>query len=242
MTRKTQFNWSLLNRYNLYSMLYSARAKVVNKKLTVDKIHAILRKHVKSHLPIRVKLDRDANNDAGIIYVGGLYDSIKDRKGSRAIELVLSYNPNDSHIKLTSYRWTRMCWLFADTILHEIIHMRQYRARSFKPIPGYQSTAQYAKERKEQEYYGDKDEIGAFSFNIACELYDRFGNDYGQAVKYMNSDEAKRHKRTTYYRYLKTFDFNHNHPIIKTVKKRIKFYLPYAPYGKPFVTTDHLTY
>ena len=106
--------------------------------------------------------------------------------------MVFSYNPLDQVIKISKSRWTKMCRLFADTVLHEIIHTRQYRARNFKDIPGYESTAYYAKDRKEQEYYGDRDEMGAFSFNIACDMIDRFGNDRKVIQKYMDSMQAKK--------------------------------------------------
>ena len=135
-----------------------------------------------------------------------------------------------------------MCRLFADTMLHEIIHVRQYRTREFKDIPGYESTAYYARDRKEQEYYGHKDEMGAFSFNIACELYDKFGEDFDTAKRYLDSNLAKRAKKSSYHKYLKTFDWNHNHPVIRSMKKKIIRNLPYAQIGKPFRTTNHLTY
>jgi hypothetical protein len=120
--------------------------------------------------------------------------------------------------------------------------MRQYRSRNFKDIPGYESTAYYHKQRVNQEYYGDRDEMGAFSFNIACDMIDRFGLDKPAIQKYMDSMQAKKHKKTTYHRYLAAFDWNHNHPKIRQMKKKIANQLDYAYVGKPFKTTNHLTY
>jgi hypothetical protein len=224
-------------------MLYRAKTEVVGKRLDVNELHARISKHIKQHLPVRVTKRRDTNQTPGVVYMGGMYHADYDHRGwSRYIEIVLSYHTLDDKIKITDYRWRRMCNLFADTMLHELIHVRQYRSRNFKDIPGYESTAEFAKQRKDQTYYGDKDEMGAFSFNIACEMVDRFGLDYRSAMDYMDSNEAKKHKRTSWHRYLHAFDWNHNHKIIRKMKKKVRNQLENAYVGKPFKTTDHLTY
>jgi hypothetical protein len=43
----------------------------------------------------------------------------------------------------------------ADTILHEIMHMRQYRRRKFKILPDYASTAEKTEQRAEQDLWTD---------------------------------------------------------------------------------------
>lgn len=241
---RKDFNWSLLTRNNLYSMLYNAGRELVGKKLPVKDIQKIISAQIKEHLPVKVvRKQNDPTQKPGLIYMGGTYYSEFDKLGyTRFIEVVLCYHPNDEKLKLTEYRWTRICALFADTILHEVIHMRQYRSRNFKAIPGYESTAYYHKQRVNQEYYGDRDEMGAFSFNIACDMIDRFGNDRKTILKYMDSMQAKKHKKTTYHRYLAAFDWNHNHPKVRQMKKKIAHQLDYAEAGKPFKTTNFLTY
>jgi hypothetical protein len=242
MARKP-FNWSQLTRGSLYSMLYKAGKDIVGKKLAVEDIQSILSKHIKKHIPIKVVSDRDPVTAPGYIYVGGTYYSILDRKNrSRFLEVIFSYHLLDEHLKITQYKWSRICHLFADTVLHEVIHTRQYRARNFKDIPGYESTAYYAKDRRQQEYYGDRDEMGAHSFNIACELYDRFGDNFSLAKQYLDSNDYKRHKRTTWFRYMKTFEHDHTHKIIRRMKRKILNQMPYAQIGKPFLTNCHLTY
>jgi hypothetical protein len=165
-----------------------------------------------------------------------------DRKGKTSIEVNFSYNPNDAKLKINEYRFTRLAVRFADVMLHEIIHMRQFRARNYKAIPGYQSTAEYAKDRKEQEYYGDRDEMGAFAFNIACEMVDRFGYAPAQIYRYMDTNEAKRHRNSWWNQYLKTFNWDHNHQIIRRMKSLVLYQLYNASVGKPFITNSYLTY
>jgi hypothetical protein len=223
-------------------MLYGLKPYVVNKRIAVRDLQKLLSTHIKNYLPVKVKMLNDLTHEAGLVYIGGTYYSDYDQEGKRQIEVVFSYKDLEDSVKLTERRWGRVCQLFADTILHEIIHMRQYRTREFKTIPGYESIAAKTKDRRTQEYYGHKDEMGAFAFNIACELYDKFGSDFNSAIAYIDSNKAKRNKKTCYYKYLKSFDWNHSHPVIRSLKKKIVRNLPYAQVGKPFKTTDYLTY
>lgn len=240
---RRDFNWSQLNRKNLYSMLYGAGRDIVGKKITVSKLHRKLSSHIKSALPVSIKkCQYDGKQTPGFPYVGGSYDSVQDKYGSdRFIEVVLSYHPKDYEVRITEYRWTRICAVFADTILHEMIHMRQYRSRNFKDIPGYESTAHYYKQRVDQEYYGHRDEMGAFSFNIACEMIDRFGNKPRAICFYMDTI-PKRHKRSTFAKFLATFDWDHDHIKVKQMKRKVLKQLEYAAIGRPFKTNNHLTY
>jgi hypothetical protein len=240
---RQDFNWSQLNRTNLYTMLYTAGADIVGKKMPVNTLHKKLSAHIKSCLPVTVKKwQYDAKQHRGFPYMGGAYDSVADKKGKKKfIEVVLSYNPLDIETKITQYRWRRLCSLFADTILHEVIHMRQYRSRNFKDIPGYESTAYYHRQRIDQEYYGHRDEMGAFSFNIACEMLDKFGYDPVAIRNHMDTLTI-RTKRGTFTKFLATFDWNHDHVKVHQMKQKVLRQLEYAAIGRPFKTTTHLTY
>jgi hypothetical protein len=240
---RESFNWSQLNRNNLYSMLYQAGDNIVGKKLTIKTLHSRLSSHIKSCLPVSIKKwQYDAKQDRGFPYIGGSYDSVLDKKGKKKfIEVVLSYHPHDQETRITRYRWTRLCSLFADTILHEMIHMRQYRSRNFKDIPGYESTAYYHKQRMDQEYYGHRDEMGAFSFNIACEMIDRFGYNPWVISNYMDNING-RTKKGTFTKFLATFDWNHDHIKVRQMKQKVLKQLEYAAIGRPFKTNTHLTY
>lgn len=239
---RSKFDWSALDRSTIYSYLYEARKQIVGQKLTIDEIHKILSTQAKKYLPVKTKMLRSAEQEHGIIYIGGCYYGDDDKsKESRFIEISFSYFIWDQYLKITNYRWQRICKVFADTVLHEIIHTKQYRSRHWKDISGYQSNAHLIKKRKDQNYYGHPDEIGAYAFNIACELYDRFGSNWSAARRYLDSDQVLKHKSSSYLRYFKTFDCNHNHTVIKRLKKKVIYYLPYTQIGKPFKTSDFLT-
>jgi hypothetical protein len=237
------FNWSALDRNMLYSMLYELKSEIVDKRLTISEITKHMSKHIKAHLPVRVVSSRYKPVKNGELWVGGAYYSDLDRTGKkRFIEIELAFPTNTNTMKTSSYRWDRICVLFADTMLHEIIHTRQYRARNFKDIPGYESTAYYAKDRKEQEYYGDRDEMGAHSFNLAQDMIDKFGFDTRAIKEYLDSPVPKRIRPNGWGRFMKSFEYNHAHPKVCQMKRKIMTQLENAHNGKPFKTSNHLTY
>ena len=236
------FNWSLLDRNILYSMLYRARRHIVGKSLPTSAIHSILSSHIKAHLPIRVTRKSRSKQLTKLIYVGGTYYSDYDQAGRRQIEIIFSYHPSDHELTITKHGWVKICQLFADTVLHEIVHMKQYRARGFKTINGYDSTAHAIAARVDQSYYGHTDEIGAFGFNIACELNSRFKGSKVNIADYLNSNPKRHHTRGSYTAYLDAFGWDYSHPVIKKLKRKILQQLPNAAAGKPFTTAEYLTY
>jgi hypothetical protein len=237
------FNWSLLDRDTLYSMLYSLKPEIVDRRLTIGEITQQISKHIKLHLPVKVRSSRYKPVKPGEIWVGGAYYSHLDKaKKKRFIEIELAFPTTADTMKTSLYRWERICTLFADTMLHEIIHTRQYRARNFKDIPGYESTAYYAKDRAMQEYYGDRDEMGAHSFNLAQDMIDKFGFDPTEIRNYLDSSIPKRVRPNGWGRFMKSFEYDHNHPKVKQMKHKIMTQLENAYLGKPFKTTNYLTY
>jgi len=86
---------------------------------------------------------------------------------------------------------------------------------------------------------GNEDEIDAYSFNIACELIDKFNMNQKKILKYLNEDQrGKNRKHNSWRMYLKAFQHNHNHKVIRKVKKKVLRYLPAAEYGRPYRTKE----
>ena len=243
MGRRTPFNWSLLDRDTLYSMLYELKPEIVDRRLPIGEITKLLSKHIKTHLPVKVTSNRHKPVKKGELWIGGAYHSYFDKAGNkRFIEIELAFPTTADTMKTSLYRWERICRLFADTVLHEVIHTRQYRARNFKDIPGYESTAYYAKDRAWQEYYGHRDEMGAHSFNLAQDMIDKFGFEPKIIKEYLDSAIPKRVRPNGWGRFMKSFDYNHYHPKVIQMKHKIMTQLENAYLGKPFKTPNHLTY
>ena len=242
MTRQA-FNWSALDRNTLYSTLYELKSEIVDRRLPIGEITRLMSKHIKARFPLKVTSNRYKPVKPGEVWVGGVYHSYFDVAGhKRFIEIELAFPTTANTMKTSLYRWERICKLFADTVLHEIIHTRQYRARNFKDIPGFESTAYYAKDRREQEYYGHRDEMGAHSFNLAQDMIDKFGFDTRAIKTYLDSPVPKRVRPNGWGRFMKAFEYDHTHPKVSQMKRKIMSQLEYAYNGKPFKTTNHLTY
>jgi hypothetical protein len=239
----TYFDWSILDRQGLIEMLWQIHPEVVDKTLTPAQFKSIVAKHIKTWLPVKVSLKSDPIVDLGWIYTGGTYYSDWDADNRKCIEVVFVYNPFESHVNIDQKKFKKMCNTFSDVVLHELIHMRQYRRRDFKVLPDYESNAEMSELRQEQSYLGCTDEIDAYSFNIACELLDKLGNDRNAVIEYLGKTHKKRKLRSHSLRfYLKAFEYNHSHPIIKRLIKRIIRYLPNAELGKPFRTADWINH
>lgn len=235
----SKFDWSSINRYELTNYIWSLYPKIINKEISIRHFHRILGDHIKKVVPIKLKKWGDNKVENNCIWIGGAYYSELDKEKQKSIELVLVYKSKAETIRITSKNFERSCRTISHTIMHELIHMRQYRRRKFKVLPAYNSTAEKTEQREEQTYLGCSDEIDAYSFNIACELLYKFQNDTGKVIEYLNQDQTgKRRNHNSWRMYLKAFNHDHEHPIIKRVKQKVVRYLPNALYGKPYRNRD----
>lgn len=241
--RRIYFDWSTVTRDYLFGILWESSVDIVGQKLPASKIFKILSSRIKhNQLPIKFSKKSSPEVEHGLLYLGGAYYSDYDRKKLPSIEVSVYYNPLDEHVCFTKTRFKNLCLLFADVILHEIIHMRQYRRRKFKSIPDYESYAENDQIRKDQEYFGCKDEIDAYGFNIACELLDKFKTEE-EVINYLGKQHRKGRLKSNCLRlYLKAFTYDNNHPIIRRLKKRITRYLSNARLGKPYKSPDWINY
>jgi len=193
-------------------------------------------------LPVIIRKKWEKRSDINMVYVGGTYYRDLDKAHQKCIEIEIFYKFGETTLLLSKQGFRRICCLIADTILHEIIHMRQYRRRKFKILPDYASTAEKTSQRQEQEYLGHSDEIDAYSFNIACDLMSKFRNNQKQVINYLNKKRFQRRDWNNWKSYLLAFDKNHNHPIIKRLKQKIVKYLPNTILGKPYKSKDWINH
>jgi hypothetical protein len=239
----TYFDWSLLNRNSITGFLYTLAPEIVNQPLTIEQFHTKITRLLKKHLPVRVRKSYNIKVDSGFVFVGGTYYSSYDEDDEKCIEVVFEYRPDQDILMLSNKRFVSICVNIADTLLHEIIHMRQFRRRDFKYLPDYASNAEKTERRQEQEYLGCSDEIDAYGFNIACELMDKFGKNKRKVVNYLNENQkGKKRRHNSWRMYLKAFEHDHNHPILQRVKKKVVRYLSAAEAGKPYRNKDWINW
>lgn len=243
MTRtRSKFDWSLLDRKDLTSYAYLINPELCEKRISIPKFHKILTKHIKSKVPIIATKKIEKTARLNEIYIGGTYYSDNDKRRKRCIEIIFCYGEGKT-ITITKRQFRQLCVQLADTILHEIMHMRQHRRRKFKVLPDYASTAESTTKRREQEYLGNTDEIDAYSFNIACALMQKFRNNTRKAVNYLDHNrKLSPMSNWGWAMYLDAFDRNHSHPIIRRLKKKIIRYFPNAQEGKPYKGKDWINH
>lgn len=238
-TLKVKFNWSVLDRETIASFIQPLATDLVNADLTIAQFHSKLTNHLKKLAPIRFRKTLNYQVKLNQIWIGGTYYSDWDQEKKKAIELVLVYPLFEERICINKQRFKGMCYTIADTLLHELIHMRQYRRRKFKVIPDYASTADKSQRREEQSYLGCSDEIDAYGFNIACELLEKFKGNSHCVIEYLSENQKGTQRRHNSWRmYLKAFQHDHNHPIVQRLKRKIVRYLPQAQSGKPYRNKD----
>lgn len=230
----TAFNWNTLTRQALSNSLSTIRSRVVNQPLTVDQLHRIISTRIREIVPIRVVKKIDKSVITGMVYIGGMYYSDYDEDLKKSIELIFVYKTTNAIISLKAARFTHLCNLFADTVLHEVIHMNQYRKRNHTMSYDYSSTVLTTKKRIEQCYLGNIDEIGAYSFNIACELLQKFKNSSDDVIRHIKDTQRIKYKSSSWKMYIKAFDYDHTHPVIQELKIKIILNLPAAAAGKPY--------
>lgn len=236
---RVKFDWSTLDRGTIASFMLSLAPELVNVSLTVTQFQSKLTSHLKKLAPIRFRKLANHKVEPNQVWVGGTYYSDWDQEKKKCIELVFVYPLFEENICIGKKRYAGMCNTIADTLLHELIHMRQYRRRRFKIIPDYASTAEKSERRAEQSYLGCSDEIDAYGFNIACELIEKFKGNYDSVINYLSENQKGKQRRHNSWRmYLKAFQHDHNHPIIQRLKKKIVRYLPLAYTGKPYRNKD----
>lgn len=237
------FDWSLLTRHTVSGLLYTLEPEVVKQKITVSEFHKKITNLLKKHIPVRVRKSYCEKVDPGFVYIGGTYFSGYDEDDLKCIEIVFQYRTTQKTLNLSPKRFSGICTNIADTLLHEIMHMRQFRRRNFKYLPDYASNAEKSEIRQEQSYLGCSDEIDAYAFNIACELHDKFAGDKTAIVNYLNENQiGKRRRHNSWRMYLKAFQHDHNHSIIRRIKKKVVRYLPQAQIGKPYKNKDWINY
>lgn len=226
------FNWNRIDRYFLIDYIIQIENIIINNKLTVDKFHQILTNHLKNLLPIKFEkiYDHSIKNNNNI-KIGGCYFYELDRNDKKSIQLTIHYSAIKNNVELTSKKLYNIAYCIANILMHEIIHMKQFRSRNFKLIKNYVSKSNKESLRLDQEYYGHNDEIDAWAFVIACELYDNIGH-YNKIIHIVTKLKYSTKNSDTFSEYLKIFK---NDPIvINKLKKKIISYIPAANRGKPF--------
>ena len=179
------------------------------------------------HLGVgEVTLDYIDQIGRGDMNLNATYDPWDDEDELDPYRIELLFNPKDKNgIKFSQDALEEIKHRLIDALEHEMIHSVQYQRRDFKQQKGYRS------KDREQSYLGNQDEIEAFAKNISSELLRHANKE--QAI-----DMIRKATSTTELRdklgnllspnlvgYLRAWDFNTRHPVIKKLLKKVYNYI-----------------
>lgn len=160
------------------------------------------------------------------IYITAYFDPDLDEEDEPSVEIVLMFNPSDKKVTMSSSAVKETVNSIVKAIAHEILHRAQYRKRD------YVDNRKYTKGKTpDQKYYGNTDEIEAFSHNIATEILQYTGYDFTKARSLMRNYKKVSSARLSngnlmspdFYNYVKEFGVNHS--VVKRLVKRIVHFI-----------------
>jgi len=177
--------------------------------------------------------------DAGDTSIIGFYDMETDREneagefavgsGDPPIEIVFVFSPKEKKISFKKDDIKFLAAAIAETLVHELIHMSQARAREWKETNTKKDYYRTVKMVHLGSYLGHDDEIEAHAFNIAGSLLDKFGTKR-QAVDFLKRPKMGVVQDHHFDMYLNTFGLGHE--VMKRLYKKVITYMDQRTSGK----------
>lgn len=182
-----------------------------NVKITPTQLTRILRSYVGTD-DVTVKTHRDKAVDKNQVVIAGLYDPEEDSSNFSSITIYATYNPDQKKIAIKDLNWKQLCIDLIECVGHEIVHQAQFRSREFDIGPNvFVSLSKNKNKKLDQEYLGNLDEVEAYGYSIATEIY----------LKYSPKEVTQRYiERSSLYKaYVAAFGAEH------TVVKKLIMYI-----------------
>jgi hypothetical protein len=208
------------DRKLLLSILDELREPVVGKFLFAHEVVNTIGHFIGKRFRIDVSHAESHEVEQNDIEFNGFYDSGLDEFGDIAIELYLITNPHNDFIILDDQGFNIIVRRCADSIIHELIHMKQSRSRDFLEVDDMAYTMVEDEELENQLYLGSRDEIYAYGYNIAQELLDT-GDLQTSLKKLEKVSSIKMEDSINLWAYVNTFYKDTNHPVLRRLIKRI---------------------
>jgi hypothetical protein len=151
------------------------------------------------------------------------YDELPEDGTNADIRILWHCHPNSRRVTITNAEWQRRRFYFYTLAMHELIHRYQDETRDeHASSKKFSPSAPEPFIRREQEYYGDYDEIEAHSHNAATELTTwypqlKFHDAVTECMQY-----SGRSITPTYNMYFVAFLDNLHHPTFRTFKRKVR--------------------
>lgn len=155
--------------------------------------------------------------DIGDLNFSATYDYELDSMDRPSIEIYFVFNPLDHTLIIDEETFDNISKRLCDTISHEQIHQRQYRSRYWEEYFDVDTDNPFL-------YLSNKDEIDAYSYNIANELLDY--TDCQKALSLLTKpSNITIEQSVNLWAYIQLFGSASN-PIIKRLLKKVSKILP----------------
>ena len=188
---------------------------VVNQVYSVDDLIDVVGHFVARKFRINVLHAKALEVEPAEVNINAFYDAERDERKKVSIELVFVTNPNDEYLILDEELWTLLVNRLADSLAHELIHMRQSRDREFLFVEHHSKRKIAIDENL--VYLSDPDEIDAYAFNIATELREHTN----PIQKLQNPKAVTIVDSVNLWAYINAFSKNLNDPVVKKLLKKI---------------------
>lgn len=154
-----------------YQEMVAYGESIQSHRFTVPEFTQLLREFIGSNI-IKVKTSRDKTISKNQVVVGGSYDPEEDAANCPSIIIYITYSSDQKRISIKDINWPQLCLDLIECSGHEIIHQTQYRLREFDVGPNiFVSLSPEERKRTDQEYLGNPDEIEAYGYSIAVDVF-----------------------------------------------------------------------
>jgi hypothetical protein len=208
------------DRNELLYILEEMRQYTVGQFLTGEEIVMGMAEFVGERFRVDVSHAESPEVEQNDIDFNAYYDSGLDEFGDVSIEIYFITNPYNEFIILDNEGFDVIVRRLADSIIHEMIHMKQSRSRDFLEVDDMAYTQVEDERLEAMLYLGNADEIYAYAHNIAYELLDK--GDLKTCLKKLETpSKLKLEDSSNLWAYLHTFYNDPDHPVIKRLIKRV---------------------
>lgn len=187
---------------------------VADQFFAIKDLINILADFIAKRFSVNVMHSQAMQVDPGDINLAAYYDSTEDEFCKISIELVLITNTRDKIILVTDELFNIFVTRLADCLIHELVHMKQARARDFIET-AYDECRDSLGD--EVDYLSNPDEIDAYSYNIADEL-----SENSEPLKLLAAPTSVSiDESLNLWVYVNTFGVTDGNPTLKKLLKKV---------------------
>lgn len=202
-------------REQVHTICNDLKSEIVDHVFSVDDLVKQIGNFVARRFRVSVLHAQAWQVEPTELNINAFYDPERDERQRPSIELILVTNPNDSHLILDTDLWDLWVNRLADSLAHELIHMRQARARDFLYVE--HQARRNIQTDENLVYLSDPDEIDAYAYNIATELREHSN----PLSKILNPAAVSVNDSINLWAYIQAFSKDISHPVVKKLLKKI---------------------